>query len=255
MEDQLLLTLMKLRKNFPHKDLAVRFDVSVATVTNVFLTFLHALHEIFFRSLVLTSMPSFEKVRLSSPECFSNFANCRQIWDCTDIHISTPRENLAAQRVTYSQYRGGYTLKGLVCVSPNGAITWLSELYAGGISDKEIVRRSGILSTLSAGDLILADKGFLVADILPHDVHINIPSFLDSDTRQFTQQQISWSRSISRYRIHVERAIQRLKEFRILRDLPHNYRCYATEIFQLCGTLINTQRPILKSSQQNSDDL
>jgi hypothetical protein len=248
LEDQLLLTLMKLRVNLPYFDLAMKFGISEATCTNVFNTILHALHELFFKSLLCQSVPTLAKIHSSMPECCLLYTNCRQIWDCTDIFIASPRSDLLAQRSTYSTYRGGYTLKGLVCISPNGAIVWMSDLFPGGISDKDIVQKCGILSTLNAGDLILADKGFLISCIMPPGVSVNIPSFLDSQTKQFTRQQITWSRNISRFRIHVERAIQRLKEFDILKCLPAQHRCIAHIIFQVCGTLVNMQYPLLKDN-------
>jgi len=47
MEDQLLLTLMKLRLNVPMLDLAVWFGVNRMTVANIFITVVCAVHEIF----------------------------------------------------------------------------------------------------------------------------------------------------------------------------------------------------------------
>lgn len=43
---------------------------------------------------------------------------------------------------------------------------------------KKIVEKLGLLRYLVAGDLILADKGFLINDIVPHGVSVNIPPFL-----------------------------------------------------------------------------
>lgn len=47
--DQCLLTLMKLRLNLPHEDLALRFNCCRATVTNIVMTWLYALHEVLFK--------------------------------------------------------------------------------------------------------------------------------------------------------------------------------------------------------------
>jgi hypothetical protein len=46
--DQLLLTLMKPRLNAPHLDVAQKFFMSQATVSNIFLTYIHAIHEMCF---------------------------------------------------------------------------------------------------------------------------------------------------------------------------------------------------------------
>ena len=57
------------------------------------------------------------------------------------------------------------SFKVIVGVAPNGVITYVSRLYPGSISDKAIVQQSGLLNHLTAGDMILADKGFLIQDI------------------------------------------------------------------------------------------
>ncbi|XP_039655590.1 uncharacterized protein LOC120558601 [Perca fluviatilis] len=58
------------------------------------------------------------------------------------------------------------TFKGLVGISPSGLVTFVSDLYTGSISDKEITRESGILCLLEEGDEVMADKGFLIKDLL-----------------------------------------------------------------------------------------
>ncbi|ESO11931.1 hypothetical protein HELRODRAFT_71565, partial [Helobdella robusta] len=50
---------------------------------------------------------------------------------------------------TYSSYKSQNTWKGLVGVTPNGVITYLSELYPGSTSDKAIIRHSNIKQHLS----------------------------------------------------------------------------------------------------------
>jgi len=128
-------------------------------------------------------------------------------------------------------------------VAPNGVITYASTLYPGCASDKEIVRHSKVLSHSVAGDLILADKGFLLDDIVPPDVAFNIPPFLCQP--QFTPSQILTTKSIVRARIHVERAIRRVKTFRILDMIPHQMRIHASVIFQTCAALTNMKPPLI----------
>jgi len=160
LEDQLLLTVMKLRLNVPMLDLAARFGVSRTTVSNIFTTLICAMHEIFFQCC-MNKIPSKQKTMASLPECFSPFPSCRQIFDCTEIAIEVPRQDLTANRMTYSSYKSKNTFKALISVSPNGAIVFRSDLFTGNTSDKQIVIQSGVLQTLEAGDMILADKGFL----------------------------------------------------------------------------------------------
>jgi hypothetical protein len=62
--DQLLLTLMKLRQNFPHIDLAQWFQVSQATVTNVIITHVDMIKRTLWDQL-MKNVPS----RLKNKSC------------------------------------------------------------------------------------------------------------------------------------------------------------------------------------------
>lgn len=71
---------MKLRLDLPYFDLA---SVSITTIQNIFLTYLHAFHEIFFVGC-MNKIPSLHGVgKASLPESFGDIANCRVIIDCT----------------------------------------------------------------------------------------------------------------------------------------------------------------------------
>lgn len=59
-EDQIFITLMKIRQNYTQLHLAQLFHCSVATISNIVITFTHVLHEILFDDLMTTS-PSREK--------------------------------------------------------------------------------------------------------------------------------------------------------------------------------------------------
>ena len=69
------------------------------------------------------------------------------------------------------------SFKVIVGVAATAVITYVSKLYPGSISDKEIVKQSGLMNHMASGDLILADKGFLIQDIVPKGLSVNIPPF------------------------------------------------------------------------------
>ena len=81
------------------------------------------------------------------------------ILDCTEIFIERP-SCFRAQSLTYSTYQSHNTAKGLVGISPQGPVTFLSDLYGRHASDQQIVVSSGIVDLLEAGDSVMADKGF-----------------------------------------------------------------------------------------------
>ena len=53
-------------------------------------------------------------------------------------------------------------------IAPSLAVIFVSQLYDGSISDKEIVNRSGFLKKelWSDGDSVMADRGFTIHDEL-----------------------------------------------------------------------------------------
>ena len=59
--------------------------------------------------------------------------------------------------MTFSNYKYNNTFKGLVGISPDGVITFVSSLFPGSISHKELTRRSGLLDLLEPGDSVMAD--------------------------------------------------------------------------------------------------
>jgi len=130
-EDQIFITLMKLRQNYTNLHLAQLFHCSVSTISNIVTTFIHVLHSILFDDLMST-IPSRDKNKLSAPSSFSQFGSCRIVIDCTDIEVAAPGL-MSQQNATYSTYRGMNSFKVIIGVSQNAVITYVSKLYPGSI--------------------------------------------------------------------------------------------------------------------------
>ena len=114
----------------------------------------------------------------------------------------------------FSTYKNHTTLKGLVGISPGGAVTFTSELHTGSISDREIVKRIGFLNLpFDDQDCIMANKGFTIQDLLPLGVNLNLPPFLGASS---TQMGVDVEKQeIASFWIHVERAIHKIKNLRM----------------------------------------
>ena len=89
------------------------------------------------------------------------------IIDCTELFCQSP-SSLNRQNSHFSHYKHHVTYKGLIGIAPSGAITFISQLYSGSISDKEIVNRCGILrkELWDDNDSVMADRGFTIEDEL-----------------------------------------------------------------------------------------
>lgn len=243
LEDQLLVALMKLRLNLRNLDLADRFCTSVTTIRNTVKTLVCALHELLFDGVVDYKIPSQAKCKGSMPKSFKEFMSARIVIDATEITQDIPRD-LNKQSAAYSSYKSRHTLKVVTGVAPNGALTFCSDVYPGSTSDVAIVQDCGLLDSLEAGDLILADKGFTIQRFLPSGVNLNIPPFL-ATKGQFTKEEAELCRNIARARIHVERANERIKNYEIVHHIPAHLRPLSVKIIQLCSCLINLQAPLL----------
>lgn len=245
MHDQLLMTLVRLRQAFPNKDLAYRFHVSVGTVSLVVNTWIQFLYK---RTTHLRKrmFPSRELIKENLPPSFKSFKNVRVIIDCFEIFAQHPR-NFAEQGNMYSHYKNHSTFKVLAGIAPTGAVTFLSDAYEGSISDKEITVKSGLLDLLNPGDLVIADRGFDLKEVLQSRmVNLNIPPFLNGRSKLTPQEELL-TKCIARVRIHVERSIERMKKFKIIgRTLPLNLRPVVTQIVHVIGFLVNYQNPIVK---------
>ena len=120
-------------------------------------------------------MPDIETVLATSPKRYKSFSNLIGIIDYSEIFIETPK-NLELQSATWSDYKHHNTLKFLICVAPNSAITFISKAYTGRISDNAITLKSGFLNIIPRCSSIMADKGFNIDDDCPtRYIHFIVP--------------------------------------------------------------------------------
>nr|XP_054926585.1 uncharacterized protein LOC129384934 isoform X2 [Dermacentor andersoni] len=186
-----------------------------------------------------------DKVDKAMPAIFKErYPSTRAIIDATEVRCEVP-SSLVLQSATYSTYKSTNTMKGLVVISPDGTITFLSKLFTGSVSDKELVEKSGFLKLeFEPGDSVMADKGFKIQDLLSaKGVALNIPPFLRR--QHLTEEEVRQTEEIASLRIHVERRIQRIKAFHIFdRPIPLSIAPIINEIWALCAFLSNLQSPL-----------
>jgi len=117
-------------------------------------------------------LPDREIIRANMPKCFSKFRDTTIIIDCTELFVEIPRD-FGRQGNCYSSYKSHTTYKFLIGIAPNGTIIYVSDLFEGAISDKQVVIQSGFLDKLRAGDAVLADRGFVIQDLL-NERHVKL---------------------------------------------------------------------------------
>lgn len=182
------------------------------------------------------------------------------IIDCTELKIQCP-SSLVLQSQSYSNYKSTNTLKSLVGVDPKGGFMFVSQLYTGSISDKQIVTRSGFLELLSSkkevsevedGDSIMADKGFdIEEDLRKIGLQLNSPPFL-KEKPQFNENEVIRTQTIAKHRIHVERAIGKVRNFLIFNTrIPISSLGTINQLWTVCCLLSNFMNPVLTDEEDD----
>lgn len=248
-EDELLLVLIRLRVGMLEQDLAVRFELSQSHVSRIITTWTNAMYHRFKEIDIWSSR---EQALANLPEKVKEFCpTLRCIIDATEIYIEQPK-NPEAQQLTFSTYKNHNTLKALIGISGDGVINFVSTLEGGSVTDRDLTVRSGILEKdWTKGDVLMADRGFEIQDDLaPLGVKLNIPPFLKGKS-QFDEEELVETRRIAKYRIHVERAIERIKNYHILDHVPITL-CSSgliDQIFFVCAMLTNFLPPLVSDEK------
>lgn len=108
--------------------------------------------------------------------------------DCFEIFIEEPT-HLSAKAETYSKHKHHHTMKYLIGITLQGTVSFISKTCGGRTSDKHLAKRSGFLDLLDTGDVILADRGYGVADAVdPCNAKFKILAFSKAK-----KQRVPWN--------------------------------------------------------------
>ena len=244
-ENQFLITLIKLRKYYSHKELSILFQISEFSVSNIFVTWINFMY---CQWRELDIWPSQALVAYFSPLDFNKmFPTTRVIIDGTEIPIKKPGNPITQQKC-WSSYKHGSTLKTNVGCSPGGAVTHVQDAYGGSVSDRLMTERSDLMTKCDPGDSIMSDKGFTVQDIFaPYDIAINIPTFM-TGKNQLSSMEVLHDRKIASKRVLIERIIGLAKTYKILSSKLNDVEAaFGSQIIFPCFMLCNFRACIVPS--------
>jgi DDE superfamily endonuclease len=135
----------------------------------------------------------------------------------------------------------------LIGVAPSGLITFCSHAYGGRASDKAIFLQSGLIEKfIPYKDAVMSDRWFLVEhELTMQGIKLIRPPFLGR-SKQFSVGDGLLTAGIARARIHVERSIQTLKIFKIVKgQLPWSLVSRIDDIMTTVAGIVNLSKPIL----------
>ncbi|KAJ8677817.1 hypothetical protein QAD02_013604 [Eretmocerus hayati] len=179
----------------------------------------------------------------------ARYSHVYAIIDAFEIQIERP-SNPVHQALTWSDYKKCNTLKFLMVCTPDGTVILVSEAFGGRISDCELFEQSGMLGRLPDNCAVMADRGFKNLQALLNGKNCTLlrpPSVLSNSKP--TKLEVLETKSIASIRIHVERVIGRLREFRLL--TPHStidthLMAHVNSAVQTVAGLINMHKSIIK---------
>ena len=249
---EFVLVLIKLRLNVPFQDLAYRFNISLTTVSRIFSSWMVVMDA---KLSTLVFWPEREQLWNTMPICFQ-YAFGKKVTvviDCFEVFIEWP-SNLLARAQTFSSYKHHNTIKILIGITPQGSICFVSEAWGGRTSDKYLTENCGFLEHLLPGDMVMADRGFTIAESVGlKQAKLVIPAFTKGKS-QLDPVDVEKTRGIANVRIHVERVIGLLRrKYTILEGtLPTDFlNCANGEvpmidrILRVCAALVNLCPPII----------
>ena len=235
---------MRLWLNLIFEDLCRRFGISKSLASKIFSSWIPVLADK-LKSLIIW-LPR-EVIRNCCPTSFKeNYPKTTVIIDCAETFIQRPT-CLKSRSETFSNYKSHNTAKYLVGISPHGQIMFISKAFGGRASDKFIVENSGFLNHLMPGDEVMADRGFTIEDLLrDRRVKLNIPAFTRNKS-QLSAEDVTSTRRIATVRIHIERAIRRLKVYKILSSIvPVSGINLFDDILLVCAALVNLRDDLIR---------
>ncbi|CAJ1083585.1 DNA transposase THAP9 [Xyrichtys novacula] len=239
--DEFFVFLCRVAAGFHERTLSKVFKVSQSTVSRIILTWTNYLY------LVLGSLPLWmtrEQVQSAMSDTFKlYYPEVRVIIDCAEIKCETP-SSLSPQSETSSSCKNHTTLKGLIGISPCGAVTFVSKLFTGSISDVEITQRSQLLQLLEPGDGVVADKGSLIKKMLSEvGAKLTVPPLKKS--AKLSVEGTLRTQAIARLRILSERAVRRVKEYHIWDGpVPLPMAGSVNKLWSICCIMSNFMGPL-----------
>ena len=238
-----LMLCVYLRLHYDFFELSRMFGVSKTAARSLCISWLKfCVSE--FKSFTL--WPNSSLVKFFSPSDFrAKFSTTRIILDCTEIPIMKSSHR-KAQSATFSNYKHKNTAKVLVGCTPGGLTSFVSDSYAGSVSDRQIFEKSNLVENLSKGDSVMVDKGINIEDILSvKQINVNMPTFLKGMNR-LPANTLQRDKKIASKRVHIERLIGNAKSFRILRGpLNRTETNMSSEIIYLAFMLANFKSNIV----------
>lgn len=229
-KNALLITLHKCRHNLDFKMMEFVFEVSRILISEIFKDVIEKLH---------FTLKQIDIWNIS----FKDSKSYRCILGCAEFFVLSAGDPNVHQ-LTTSFYKGHPTFKLLASCDELGAVNFISDVFCGSPSNREIVVKSGLLNKLEKEDSVMADNGFNITDLLEAKGMLNIPPLLRGK-EQLSEFEVMKTRIIANRRKVIENVNCRAAKNKIL--VTPMQKClwpYADQIIYVSFALVNFYKPL-----------
>ena len=215
LEDHLLVLLILYRCAVTQDFLACLYQVDKSAICR-------ALHRI--EPLARCVLGVTKAIRVNAEEAEA------LIIDATEQPIQRPQRK---QRCWYSGKKKRHVIKNEIIVTERGRIVSASDSVPGRVHDRALRKRG---PPLPKGSHAYADSGY--QGLQDDHPDLEIP-YKKSKKHPLTQDEKSYNRALSRFRVRVEHKIAQIKRFRILSDRYRYPRSTHAAKFSITAGIVN----------------
>jgi len=236
---ELIMFLLMMKSGMDNFMVAMLFNVQEPAMASIFFRWLVIVHT--FLDIHMSN-PQKVNVNMSRPERYrvSRFGkNVRLTIDTFPITVSRPSEP-KLNNTFYNYYYGRHVAKILLGIAPIGGVTLCSQAFPGKITDNDITEAAKVADFVEQGDHVSADKGFtcflyfseegkvLITPLRRDSQRQNKSTVTDPTGKnrskkkkisQYGQAEAIQGLSVAKLRSDVERAIARVKDWKVLQRI------------------------------------
>ena len=168
------------------------------------------------------------------------------------MFIERPK-SLSAQATTWLDYKQHNTFRFLVGITPTEFISFLCSCYEGRTNDKFIHRDSRFYDLLERDDEVTVHRRLQIQEnLLLHFCRLVVPPDAGVQS-QITKSEVKKTKEVTNLRIHVKRAINRIKCFKNFKGtIPVTMIPHVDDIISTCAVLCNFKPKFIKTKEKDS---
>ena len=238
---QYVIVMMICRHGLDIRFASFLLDKSESTISGIFSSWVIFLSKL-FNELEMKAHPLYHLKKMPKAFIETGHGTTDLVLDAIEFKFEIP-SNYEINSLIFSHYKNCTTGKALIGISAHGMGLVFSDIYPGSISD--ITEKTDILNFVSKEHEVMTDRGFSIQDLcVIKGIALNRPK--QKENSQFTVEQIERNFDIASTRIHVERFIGRVRDWRILNNVwPMNRLDLLSATWQmLCHTVNIVLKPI-----------